>query len=1235
MIYDTASKVMTTSRLQFPTFQKLDDNNINPPPPKLYGRNKELKRLRKCYNDVIQSKNNPIHSTTTSSVVFVTGVEGVGKTVLVEEFLRQPLERRRAAAAAKGGRGRQRGGGEGQQQHAVVRCQFAKSTASKDSDGCSNSEDYQAWNEIYSALNNLSLEQKQQQQKAAAINASSSKQNDGKDDDDDSSTSSSSFISPMLSSSTQSQNCLHQFSSSYDDSSESEEEIMDCENATADVKATTIASGQIDDIDQDDIKEQSCSSSTTIEQKESSKQMCKESIHSLLSNVSKNSINSNLTSPNHPLILFLDDCQYMNSTSCDVLSHLLFEESPYSSSSILSSGNVFIICAYSSTSTNNTGNPFHQFLNQARSRMKNLILNSSMISIEGGGSTSEDDTTRNVGVMNVYPLPFDVVTSYIAGCSHREMSEVSSSLLLKVIYDKTIGISSYINCAMNELIEKKVVWYDDMTNTIDWMDEIMSDDAMSNYLSDSHIVNDIINSIQIQIREQLSVEVQRILTMMACMPNMIFHASLLCELLYLEESDVRGLLTPASNLLRISSSSSTLKVSFVHELIRQALRSPVSDEERDDLIIQVFNSHFRKWNEKRMHVCVGNRVPKLRREMVALVEFFNLVDPSSPLHSTTTTSVGVLGDSHASRNSNGSTGSNSSGSGLRRAVASISVGSNLNSIGGRRKRGGMPRGTRSGGDLYKSLSVKSLSEAMLVRDKVTTSLPVVADDNNTSRQNEEFPECKVTKQEEQKGSMNSLASLDSFARIMLGMSEQDPKIPPQLCPELCPAPRRQKQALESIFFPFGNDPKSVLLQHGSIYFHNCHDVSTDADFDDEKQCDLSNERELMIFSHGFIVANFPLSDSYHLMMALSDGDIVTQEGLLEYVRAKLAKRAESDEPNQDGNVSISLLRDVFNEIALPKYENVINSLNPDCAGLVKSDELLKALEEIFSRPLSPRKQERSAEFASLFSSVARVDCLDLSHSSDPRSEAVAHSSLAERSFAITLNDRDGDLIFVCSDSKRRDSYVMAIRNGVIKAIEKSSLPDSIQMRKNRGWQHLVVRNSPISYVIDNDAEKLENILDSSNRDGDDAFGEVRFKLSELDEQGYAAIHYASFLGHARCVDILLGKAGANASLLDVKGLTPKDHAKDEGVIEILEKQRGRHTPRQRPPLTRPSLSGRGKQSSFRRLRGFATPKRKVRFADLDESTRSLPMHDVFDDSDSSDWGPTTPVMAVSMPNVWE
>ena len=385
----------------------------------------------------------------------------------------------------------------------------------------------------------------------------------------------------------------------------------------------------------------------------------------------------------------------------------------------------------------------------------------------------------------------------------------------------------------------------------------------------------------------------------------------------------------------------------------------------------------------------------------------------------------------------------------------------------------------------------------------------------------------------------------------------------------------------------------------------------------------------MIFSHGFIVADFPMSDSHHLMMALTDGDIVTQESLLEYLRTKMM--------NQEGDVSVTKLREVFQEIVWPKHENVIRSLlDPENHGQVKWEVLHKALRNIFSMPLSPiSKQERRAQFASLFSSVSRVDCLDISHSIDPRSEEISHSSLAERSFAITLNDRDDDLICVCSDQMHRDSFVSTFRSGVIRAIEKSSSPESIMMRRNRGWQHLVVRNSPITYVIENDAERLEDILNDSKKDGDDAFGAIRFKLSELDEIGYAAIHYASFLGHVRCLDILIEKAGSNASMLDGRGLSPKDLAKSDEVVEILEKSRsggGDGATLRRPPLTRskrPSLSS--KQSSFRRLRGVAKPRRKVSFSlDLDESSNSLPLFS----SDSSEAEEEAPPYTASMPNVW-
>lgn len=1062
---------------------------------KLYGRSKELKRLRSCYNNLMQSPSN------NKASVFVSGVRGVGKTALVDEFIFQPLSRQRGSSS-------RRNIHPSSQQQCVVRCNFSKKQ---------KEDDYQSWDEVYSTLRGMAVQQQ------AAKNVVVATSDDSSPDDD----------------------------SSISD--------FECQDTTAQ---------EINDI---------LNSSTS-----------KESIHTLLTIVC-----SHQQQQQQPLILFLDDCENMNSMALDVLSHLLFEDS-----STLSGAGLFIICVYSSTS-NDTTVPLNEILDRARSRVNHQILDSSMISIDIEGMDSNDGDVmggRSVEVIHIYPLTLDVVTSFVVACGgNKEMVS-----LPEAIYGQTFGIISYVMSAMNELVAKNILRYDSSTTLeLSWVvDHASLGGALPNYLSDACIVDNVIHSIQTQIKEQLSVEVQRILTMMACMPNLVFHASILCELLYLEESDVRDIVQQhASSLLNISTTS-TLTVSFAHELIRQALRSRVSEEERNDLVVRVFNSHFRKWNEKRMHVGEGNRAPKLRTEMAALVTFFNVINPSSPLTGDAT--MGGLADSSGSRNSNVSASSdNSSGHWERTRVMlqSKSYGHNLND--GRRRRGGRRRGM-AGSDLH-----KSISEGALKASNIDTS------DNDTDvlpRGNATFPELT-----------HNEALVNPFTKLIIGTERAE--LPLKLCPA-----RRQKQALENIFFPFAGDPKSVLIQHGSVrFFHECHPL-TNVAFDNRQCC---NERELMIFSHGFIVADFPMSDSHHLMMALTDGDIVTQESLLEYLRTKMM--------NQEGDVSVTKLREVFQEIVWPKHENVIRSLlDPENHGQVKWEVLHKALRNIFSMPLSPiSKQERRAQFASLFSSVSRVDCLDISHSIDPRSEEISHSSLAERSFAITLNDRDDDLICVCSDQMHRDSFVSTFRSGVIRAIEKSSSPESIMMRRNRGWQHLVVRNSPITYVIENDAERLEDILNDSKKDGDDAFGAIRFKLSELDEIGYAAIHYASFLGHACCLDILIEKAGSNASMLDGRGLSPKDLAKSDEVVEILEKSRsggGDGATLRRPPLTRskrPSLSS--KQSSFRRLRGVAKPRRKVSFSlDLDESSNSLPLFS----SDSSEAEEEAPPYTASMPNVW-
>ena len=1071
-------------QINFPT--------INNERVKLFGRNKELKRLRKCHSDLMQSPTN------NKAAVFVSGVRGVGKTALIEEFLLQPFNRRRTAAGHFRDCRLRRGGNNNSssQLHSVIRCTFSE-----------DQDDYQSWDYVYRSLREIAL--KLEADGVCGCNSSSHNIGDIEDEI---------FIEPQ-----------------------------------------TETDPNLDDIPTS---------------------LSKESIIRLLS------ITCN-AHQQQPLILFLDDCQHMNSMSLEVLSHLLFDE-------LSLSGDLFIVCAYSSTSNASsqaTTAVFYNFLDRANSRMNHQILDASMMSLGGG-------VDKTVEVMNIYPFALDVVIAFIAECSNRrEMCEVTS--LAEVIYAKTIGIISYVRSALNELAAKgllqNLLRVDDSTLALSWIDDqTVLGCALPNYMSSAGVVDNVIHSIHAQIKEQLSLEIQRVLTMMACMPNLIFHASMLCELLYLEETDVRGLLHEASNLLRISSSSN-LTVSFSHGLIRQALLSPVTKEERNDLVVRVFNAHFRKWREKRMHVGEGKKVPKLRKEMIELVAFFNIIDPSSPL--TDDANMSDLADSIISRNSNISAVSENSNSSWESRRNIIPVSKSLgNSLNDGRRRAGV---RRAHNNIAKSLSYGALR-------KVAQAAAMSVDATESSRENAAFSEIT-----------NNDASTNPVEKMILGKPEQD-SISLQLCPM-----RKQNQALEGIFFPFISDPKSVLVQHGSVCFNGKNPSKT---FDIEQYRQPENERELMVFSQGFIVADFTVGDSCHLMMALSDGDVVTQQSMLEYLQAKLSRTAASI-CHEEEEISTASLRGVLNEIAWPKYENVIRYLDPDNKGQIDRKELFKGLENIFSLPLSPCcSKERSAQFAALFSSVARVDCLDISHSRDARSITVSQSSLAERSFAITLNDREGDLIFTCFDQNHRDLFVTALRNGVIRSIEKSSSPESILVKKKRGWQHLVVRDSPICFVIENDVEKLESILESS-RDIQHEFEEIRFKLNELDANGYAAIHYASLLGHSRCIDILIEKADSNASMLDVRGLSPKDLACNDEVTKILEKRRGRRSPllKSRPCLSR----GKSKQSSFRRLKGSSV-RLSVSFADTDESCRSL---DLFASDSDSEGTEKAQSHTASMPNI--
>ena len=92
-----------------------------------------------------------------------------------------------------------------------------------------------------------------------------------------------------------------------------------------------------------------------------------------------------------------------------------------------------------------------------------------------------------------------------------------------------------------------------------------------------------------------------------------------------------------------------------------------------------------------------------------------------------------------------------------------------------------------------------------------------------------------------------------------------------------------KQALASLSFVPNH--KSVLLKHGSIVLHNVHSTANTAT--STAHNDLANERHLMLFSHGFVVADVAVVHAFRLFLALNDQDIIMENSFLDYLHAKL------------------------------------------------------------------------------------------------------------------------------------------------------------------------------------------------------------------------------------------------------------------------------------------------------------------------------------------------------------
>ena len=255
-----------------------------------------------------------------------------------------------------------------------------------------------------------------------------------------------------------------------------------------------------------------------------------------------------------PLVLFLDDLQWADAPSLDLLSFLLSSDAQMK--------NIMFICSYRSNEVGRD-HPFAKIMEDAKDSSKG--------------------TEQLVETMDLFSLSQEVITQFIADSISKgeEVEEVTE--LAEVVYQKTMGNIFCVMQAMEELVRKNALYYDVMC--FEWRWAVSSKVELSTTISD-----DVVDTVKGKIKEQ-SDEIRHMLIVMAFIPNTL-EVPMLTTLMKrdsvsLDEGRVTDMLKEACEEALLMYSTENGKYMFAHDRIREASKGSIEDEDKDDMLLHL------------------------------------------------------------------------------------------------------------------------------------------------------------------------------------------------------------------------------------------------------------------------------------------------------------------------------------------------------------------------------------------------------------------------------------------------------------------------------------------------------------------------------------------------------------------------------------------------------------------------------------------------------------------------
>ena len=245
----------------------------------------------------------------------------------------------------------------------------------------------------------------------------------------------------------------------------------------------------------------------------------------LVKHIFRNLITS-LCSRDHPIILFLDDLQWIDEQSLDLLSTLLLDKSLQY---------LYFIGAYRSNEVTEN-HPVSIFIKDLQ--QKSLASAAAAAAAAAAASTSPTPTSSSSSsgfgfqIIELQELTDHDIGEFIMDTLQMEDTQTVEPLT-KAIYPKTLGNIFFTMQAMEELVRKNGIYYDVMTFTWQW--NIRDHIEMSKLLSD-----DVIAMVQSKITTHLPPPIQRLLIVFAYTRSILDVPTLQLLLLATNSIKIKG-----------------------------------------------------------------------------------------------------------------------------------------------------------------------------------------------------------------------------------------------------------------------------------------------------------------------------------------------------------------------------------------------------------------------------------------------------------------------------------------------------------------------------------------------------------------------------------------------------------------------------------------------------------------------------------------------------------------------